>query len=156
AQDEVTGQASRFEVHQQKLPHRAVHIFVFNANGALFLQKRSQWKDICPLKWDSSAAGHVNAGEGYDETAQRELQEELGINPAVDFVARIAPCEETGHEFVGLYKASHGGPFRLPPAEIDCGEWFTEAQVVRWVASRPQDFAPGFLKCWDVWQRSRC
>ncbi len=156
AQDEVIGKASRFEVHQQRLPHRAVHIFVFNTVGELFLQKRSRWKDVCPLMWDSSAAGHVNAGQGYGETAQRELQEELGVDATVDFVAKIAPCEETGHEFVGLYKAFHGGPFQLPPAEIDCGEWFTVYQIARWVAARPQDFAPGFLKCWEIWQRSHC
>ncbi|MDD5351407.1 MAG: 16S rRNA (adenine(1518)-N(6)/adenine(1519)-N(6))-dimethyltransferase RsmA, partial [Chthoniobacteraceae bacterium] len=73
--NEVIGQASRHEVHTQKLKHRAAHIFVFNAKGDLFLQKRSRWKDANPGKWDSSAAGHVNAGCGYDETAARELQE---------------------------------------------------------------------------------
>ncbi len=156
ALDEVTAQASRFEVHQQRLQHRAVHVFVFNAVGELFLQKRSRWKDVCPLLWDSSAAGHVNAGQDYAETAAREVQEELGVSATVEFVEKIAPCAETGEEFVGLYTSAHEGPFRLPPAEIDCGEWFTLYQIVRWVAARPQDFAPGFLKCWEVWQRARC
>jgi 16S rRNA (adenine1518-N6/adenine1519-N6)-dimethyltransferase len=54
--DRVTGQASRHEVHTRKLRHRAVHIFVFNERGALFLQKRSRWKDMHPGRWDSSAA----------------------------------------------------------------------------------------------------
>ena len=63
--DRVTGQTSRFTVHGQNLRHRAVHIFVFNASGDLFLQKRSRWKDKHPGQWDSSAAGHVNAGDGY-------------------------------------------------------------------------------------------
>jgi len=156
ALDEVTGQASRFEVHEQRLRHRAVHIFVFNAVGELFLQKRSRWKDVCPLMWDSSAAGHVNAGEDYAETAVREVREELGVDAAVAFVEKVEPCAETGEEFVGLYTTRHEGPFRLPPAEIDCGEWFTLYQIVRWVEARPQDFAPGFLKCWDVWRRARC
>ena len=46
-----------------------MHIFVFNARGELFLQRRSQWKDMHPRRWDSSAAGHVNAGFDYAETA---------------------------------------------------------------------------------------
>jgi ADP-ribose pyrophosphatase YjhB (NUDIX family) len=29
--------------------------------------------------WDISAAGHVEAGHGALETAQRELQEEIGL-----------------------------------------------------------------------------
>ncbi len=153
--DNVTGQASRFEVHQQHLRHRAIHIFVLNKHGELFLQKRSQWKDVCPQLWDSSAAGHVNAGRGYDETAARELEEELGVSASVQPVTRIAPCVETGFEFVGLYQAQHDGPFHLPPAEIECGEWFTTAQVAEWTAARPSDFAPGFLKCWQIWNTTR-
>ena len=151
AEDQVVGQNTRFEVHRQKLRHRAVHVFVFNKRGELFLQKRSRWKDICPLLWDSSAAGHVNAGQTYDETAPRELAEELGVHALVELVKRIGACKETGDEFVGLYKASHEGPFHLQPSEIDCGAWFTQEQLKQWTAARPEDFAPGFLVCWNAW-----
>ena len=50
--------------------------------GELFLQKRSPWKDKHPNKWDSSAAGHLDAGEDYETAARRELSEELGLSPA--------------------------------------------------------------------------
>jgi 16S rRNA (adenine1518-N6/adenine1519-N6)-dimethyltransferase len=155
ADDQVVAQNSRFEVHRQKLRHRAVHIFVFNARGELFLQRRSRWKDVCPLLWDSSAAGHVNAGETYNATAPRELEEELGVQAPVQLLAKIDACEQTGHEFVQLYRAQHEGPFRLPPAEIECGEWFSPDQLQRWISARPGDFAPGFLKCWQVGVQSR-
>lgn len=155
AEDRIIGQNSRFEVHRQKLRHRAVHVFVLNKAGELFLQKRSRWKDVCPLKWDSSAAGHVNTGRDYEETALRELQEELGIEAGVRPVAKISPCEETGHEFVFLFESDHSGPFELPPSEVECGEWFTYSQINEWTVQRPQDFAPGFLKCWETWTRAR-
>ena len=151
-EDRVTGTTSRFNVHAQKLRHRAVHIFVFNERGELFLQKRSRWKDKNPGQWDSSAAGHVNAGQDYDETAGREIVEELGVSAEVVEIGRIAACENTGWEFVRLYRAQHEGPFRLHPAEIECGGFFTVDQVRRWVAARPQDFAPGFVECWRVFQ----
>ncbi len=148
AANQVIGTASRHEVHTRGLRHRAVHIFVFNRKGELFLQRRSRWKDVHPLRWDSSAAGHLNAGDAYDETARRELQEELGVVAAVQPIADIPACAATGEEFVRLYRAAHEGPFRLPPAEIDCGEWFTPAQIDRWITQRPEDFATGFLECW--------
>jgi len=154
-EDRIIGQTSRYEVHKQGLRHRAVHIFVLNESGELFLQKRSRWKDVCPLKWDSSAAGHVNAGQDYEPTALRELEEELGIHASVRSISKITPCEETGHEFVVLFEAHHSGPFDLPPSEIEYGEWFTLSQICEWTSRRPEDFAPGFLKCWDVWRRSR-
>jgi 16S rRNA (adenine1518-N6/adenine1519-N6)-dimethyltransferase len=146
--DRVIAQASRHEVHRRGLRHRAVHVFVFDRRGDLFLQKRSRWKDRHPGQWDSSAAGHVNAGETYADTAPREIREELGVDAPPVEIASIAACEGTGWEFVRLYRAEHGGPFILPPAEIESGAFFSREQIVRWIAARPQDFAPGFLECW--------
>jgi 16S rRNA (adenine1518-N6/adenine1519-N6)-dimethyltransferase len=152
--DVVTATASRHEVHRDKLRHRAVHIFVFNQRGELFLQRRSQWKDMHPRRWDSSAAGHVNSGSGYAETAEREIVEELGVSSPVEEIGQIRACEGTGWEFVRLYRTTHEGPFILHPAEIETGEWFTIDQIERWIAVRPQDFATGFLECWRVFKNS--
>jgi 16S rRNA (adenine1518-N6/adenine1519-N6)-dimethyltransferase len=125
-----------------------IHIFVFNKRGELFLQRRSRWKDAHPRRWDSSAAGHVNAGDDYDATAPRELDEELGIHAPLELVGEIAACRNTGWEFVKIYRAQHEGPFRLPPAEIECGAFFSIAQIRRWMDARPTDFANGFIECW--------
>ncbi|HEY3897807.1 MAG TPA: 16S rRNA (adenine(1518)-N(6)/adenine(1519)-N(6))-dimethyltransferase RsmA [Chthoniobacter sp.] len=152
ADDRVTGQLSRHEVHRQRLLHRAVHIFVFNARGDLFLQRRSRWKDTHPLRWDSSAAGHVNAGQTYAETAPREVEEELGVSAAVEEIASLPPSKTTGWEHVRLYRAQHDGPFHLNPAELDGGGFFTLEQIERWTTARPQDFATGFLECWRVFR----
>jgi 16S rRNA (adenine1518-N6/adenine1519-N6)-dimethyltransferase len=132
-----------------------VHIFVFNQAGELFLQRRSRWKDKHPQLWDSSAAGHLNSGQEYDETAGRELMEELGISAPVEQIAEIRACEETGWEFVRLYRASHDGPFTLHPAEIESGDWFKPEQIDGWMTNRPGDFAPGFLECWRMFRASR-
>jgi 16S rRNA (adenine1518-N6/adenine1519-N6)-dimethyltransferase len=152
--DEVVGSESRHVVHQKNLKHRAVHILVFDRHGQVFLQKRSRWKDRCPGLWDSSAAGHVDSGEEYDEAVRREVAEELGVEASVHRIGKIEACPETGWEFVGVYRAEHSGPFRLPPAEIESGAFFSVDQVKRWVEARPTDFAPGFLKCW-AWYLER-
>jgi 16S rRNA (adenine1518-N6/adenine1519-N6)-dimethyltransferase len=134
------------------LRHRAVHIFVFNQRGDLFLQKRSRWKDRHPGLWDSSAAGHVTAGDTYAATVPRELSEELGIEAAAEEIATLPASEQTGWEFVHLFRARHDGPFTLPPAEIESGTFFTLDQIARWTRNRPQDFASGFLECWRVFR----
>ena len=149
--DNVVSQAPRSEVHGNNLRHRAVHVFIFNSRGELFLQKRSRWKDRHPLLWDSSAAGHVNAGEDYDETAVRELEEELGITTKLARVVKLPCSEETGQEFIWLYRGDHNGPFQLAKAEIEHGEFFPIEIVDRWVKARPEEFAPGFLECWKAY-----
>ena len=85
-QDVVIGRRRRDEIHRLGLRHRSVHILVFNPGGELFLQRRSLSKDIHPGLWDTSAAGHVDAGEAYERTAWRELGEELGIGASIGVV----------------------------------------------------------------------
>lgn len=150
ADDQVTGTATRGEVHAQKLIHRAVHVFAFNKRGDLLLQKRSSLKDLCPGLWDSSVAGHLDSGESYEAAAVRELEEEMGIitENAPEEIARISPVEETGWEHVRLYRVRHDGNLRFPSAEVETAMWFPLAEVAAWITSRPADFAPGFLECW--------
>jgi 16S rRNA (adenine1518-N6/adenine1519-N6)-dimethyltransferase len=147
------GDAPRQEVHGNNLRHRAVHLFIFNQQGELFLQKRSRWKDRHPLLWDSSAAGHVDAGEDYDQTARRELEEELGVGTSLAPVVKLPCSERTGWEFIWLYRGEHDGPFTLARTEIEHGEFFPIEVVSGWVKARPEDFAPGFLDCWAAFAR---
>jgi 16S rRNA (adenine1518-N6/adenine1519-N6)-dimethyltransferase len=149
-QDRLLGDATRAEVHGNNLRHRAVHIFVFNHLGELFLQKRSRRKDRHPRLWDSSAAGHVDAGEDYDVAANRELREELGAAVALTRVAKLPASEKTGQEFIWLYQARHEGPFELARSEIEYGEFFPTDIVSDWLKARPDDFAPGFVECWQA------
>jgi isopentenyl-diphosphate delta-isomerase type 1 len=148
--DEVIGHLSRKEVHRQGLRHRAVHVLIFNSKGEIFLQKRSMLKDNFPGTWDSSAAGHLDSGEEYDACARREVREELGLDLKAlpEKVLRIEACEETGQEFVWVYRSIHEGPFQLHPEEIETGGWFTKERVTRWMRDHPEQFAPSLICIW--------
>lgn len=153
AHDRPIGEERRSIVHANNLRHRAVHLLVFNRAGELFLQKRSRHKDRHPGVWDSSAAGHVDAGEEYEEAAHRELREELGIDVDLVPVAKLEASVRTGEEFIWLYRAAHDGPFHLARSEIECGLFFPPALINRWLRAKPEDFAPGFVECWRVGQQ---
>jgi 16S rRNA (adenine1518-N6/adenine1519-N6)-dimethyltransferase len=150
--DRVTGGAPRGQVHANNLLHRAVHILIFNPAGELFLQLRSRWQDRHPLLWDSSAAGHVNAGEEYDQAAARELREELGIDIPLKKVAKLSASERTDHEFIWLYSGVHDGEIKPNPREIEAGKFFTPTVVDGWIEARPREFAPAFVQCWKIWR----
>ena len=148
--DEVVARAPRSEVHARGLRHRAVHVLVFNARGEVFLQKRSMQKDREPGVWDSSCSGHLDAGEDYDACAVRELREEIGLRLArtPERLFKLDACEETDAEFVWVYRCQNDGPFTLHPQEIECGGWFAPAEVTRWMAERPQEFASALVYIW--------
>jgi 16S rRNA (adenine1518-N6/adenine1519-N6)-dimethyltransferase len=148
--DRQIGTASRLEVHENNFRHRAVHILIFNYAGEILLQKRSPWKDRHPLLWDSSAAGHVQANEDYDEAAGRELMEELGASTRLDRIGKLPASEKTGQEFIMVYRGKCDGPFAFPWEEISAVEFFPAEIVQRWVANKSEDFAPGFLECWRL------
>ena len=148
--DEVVGRKPRSEVHRLGLPHRAVHVLVFNRQGRVFLQKRSMQKDRQPGLWDSSASGHLNSGEDYDACAVRELAEEIGLCLAAPPLRlfKLPASPETDQEHVWIYRCEAEGPFKLHPDEIERGDWFTPVEVNRWMAERPQDFASALLAIW--------
>ncbi|MFN0125888.1 MAG: 16S rRNA (adenine(1518)-N(6)/adenine(1519)-N(6))-dimethyltransferase RsmA [Verrucomicrobiales bacterium] len=156
--DHVIGQRPRAEVHARELCHRAVHVFAFTQRGDLLLQKRSHLKDTCPGLWDSSAAGHLDVGESYAACAVRELEEELGLDRTADPPKRIARLDagpETGWEFVELFTVTADPRrLRLPAAEIEAVLAFPPDEIASWIAARPQDFAPGFRRCWEEWNAS--
>jgi 16S rRNA (adenine1518-N6/adenine1519-N6)-dimethyltransferase len=149
--DHFLHSAPRAKVHGDNLRHRAVHILVFNKSGEVYLQKRSRWKDRHPGLWDSSAAGHVLAGEEYDHAAQRELREELGIEALLERIVKLPASERTGQEFIWLYCARCDGEILPNRYEIELGRYFQPAIVTGWIASRPGDFAPGFIECWKAY-----
>jgi isopentenyl-diphosphate Delta-isomerase len=144
AEDCVVAQAPRSEVHARRLLHRAVHVFVFDPQGRLLLQRRSAAKDEFPLCYTSSASGHVSAGDGYDDTAPRELQEELGLSTPLERLAKFAAAPETAFEHTVLYRTSTEAPPHPDPGEIDSVEWLTLDAIDERLASRPEEFSPPF------------
>ena len=123
--DHVIGRATRREIHEKGLLHRSVHILVFSPKGTLFLQKRSLEKDESPGYWDTSAAGHVDSGESYFESAQRELMEELGIRADIQEIMQIEASPETFSEHVRVYKCVTRETICINPDEISEGRFMT-------------------------------
>lgn len=148
--DQFIENKPRNEVHQFGLRHRAVHILVFNENNQLFLQKRSLTKDINAGLWDTSAAGHVDAGESYAVCAHRETIEELGVcvDATLKFLFKLPARPETGMEFVQVYRGVHNGPFTLEAGEIDGGQWFDIKEISLRVADNDPTLTDTFKTLW--------
>lgn len=72
--------ALKSEAHKNGWYHATVHIWIYNDDKKILLQKRALTKKVFPGLWDISVAGHIGAGENIIEAARREVFEELGIS----------------------------------------------------------------------------
>ncbi len=154
-EDRVIGQATRGEVHAQGLLHRSVHILVFNSRGEIFLQKRALTKDENPGYWDSSAAGHVNAGEDYRASAHRELMEELGISGELLFFMKFSACRETFWEHVETFLCTTDLKIIINPVEISEGRFWPLPDLQKSVLNHPGQFTSTFHLFFDNYLKSK-
>ena len=99
----------RTQAHEKGVRHRTAHIWIVreqDGKAQLLLQKRSAEKDSFPGRFDTSSAGHIQAGDEPEESAIRELHEELGIQASKEEL-QFAGCFDIQYE-----KEFHGKMFR--------------------------------------------
>ena len=139
----IVDTATRGECHGgSKLLHPVVHLHVFDGKGNLFLQKRPEWKDIQPGKWDTSVGGHVDLGEDVSSALKREVSEELGIEEFVpEFIVSYVFESDRERELVFVHKTVYDGPI-LPSAELDGGRFWSREEIVSNIGSGV--FTPNF------------
>lgn len=127
----VIGKATRGECHGgSMLLHPVVHLHVFDAEGRLYLQRRPDWKDIQPGKWDTAVGGHVDYGEDVADALRREAREELGLvgfepKPLKRYVFQSSRERELVHSYSTIVSAQP-----KPTDELDGGRFWSRQEIV--------------------------
>lgn len=147
----------RTEAHAKGIRHRTAHIWIVRKvddKVEVLLQKRAMNKDSFPGRFDTSSAGHIQAGDEPVESAIRELNEELGI------VAAASDLQFVGNFDVAYEKEFHGKIFRdsevafvyiydkpvekdsliLQESELEAVEWFEINEVFEACERHDQKF----------------
>lgn len=138
--------AERKQAHREGIRHRTAHIWVIRRNAGIWqvlLQKRSACKDSFPSCWDTSSAGHIQAGDAPGVSAVREMSEELGIQAGEtdliyagrfhhqyerEFYGEMFRDDEVA--FVYVYdKPVDSKALRLQTEELETAEWFAADEV---------------------------
>jgi isopentenyl-diphosphate Delta-isomerase len=155
--NEVTGQASRQEIHDKHLLHRAVHLILTTGEGYFLLQQRADCRPTYPGRWDSSASGHVLAGDTFDESVEREAREELSYPPSDPApVLLIEGTAETDYEWVQFHteRVTTRPQLQADPSEVKDLRWWAEQELVEELVRDPEQFTPMFRVLFFLWRET--
>ena len=122
--------ATRAKCHDgSKLLHPVVHLHLFDKEGRLYLQKRPEWKDIQPGKWDTAVGGHVDLGENIYQALKREAKEEIGLEDfETELLAQYVFESDVERELVNSFKAiSDKTP--VPSSELAEGKFWRLEEI---------------------------
>jgi isopentenyldiphosphate isomerase len=104
--DIVINQTTRQDVYDKHLRHRIVHVLVFNSEGKMALQKRSDSVIFLPNYWSTSVGGHVQSGEDYEIAGKREMLEEIGLDLPLNFIGKYKYKDDKFEKFLGIFRAN--------------------------------------------------
>lgn len=125
--DNIISSITRGEAHSDKSKiHRSVGVFIINENDEMLMQKRSQHKDMNAGEWSYAVGGHVNFGNTYEQTANIELEEELGINAKLQFITKTLVRMKNETEYKYYYQAKVSSNKKIYPDYI-------EIELVKWI-----------------------
>ena len=127
----IIGAATRGECHSgSKVLHPVVHLHVFDRDGRLYLQKRPEWKDIQPGKWDTAVGGHIDLGECTTDALRREAREELGLTDFVpEYMDSYVFESEREKELVNVFKTTVE-TVPTPSEELDGGRFWSREEIM--------------------------
>lgn len=130
-QGNITGTMTRAEAHSgTKHLHPVVHLHVFNSKGDLYLQKRPDWKDIQPGKWDTAVGGHIDLGESVEQALHREVKEEIGITDYTPERLKHYVFEsDKEKELVFVFRTVYDKPINPDKEELADGRFWSRQEI---------------------------
>ena len=158
ADDTATGFLSKAECHDgDGHLHRAFSVFLFNANGELLLQQRSDSKRLWPGYWSNSCCSHPRKGESMSVATRRRLRDELNIRTALEFVYKFSYQARYGnagseHELCHVYLGTVPDVVVPNDHEIAALRFVDAAALQQEFVDAPQRFTPWFRMEWAALQ----
>lgn len=147
--DVLTGEGRRTgmrlpntDVHARGLWHSSSHIWIYDGQGRVLMQRRSHMSWNFPGCWDISSAGHLSGGETALRAARRELQEELGVEVRPGQlqllkILRRAPWDVSYHQrhreydYIYALQLPRTTEFKPNPLEVSGLRWVKFEELLR-------------------------
>lgn len=142
--DNPIGAGTREEAWAKKINLRHSHMILQDENGRFLLAQRSLTKKKNPGRWSSSAAGHVDEDETYEEAANREMFEEIGVKTPLTIIGKFH--NDAADAFITVFSGTitSDTPISVDSDEVAATQWFTRDEIRHLIETDPEMFTIGF------------
>ena len=145
--DEQVGIEAKLKAHKEGMLHRAFSVFIYDTNGHMLLQQRSDKKYHGRGEWANAACGHPRPGERVCAAATRRLEEEMGIrvekfNERLTYIYRV-PMKEglIEHEYLHVLFGQSDAHPQPNPDEVKNFAWMYPEAINSEIIRTPDKYA---------------
>lgn len=143
----------RGEVFERRANFRTVHVLLLNGSGELLLQQLGPLRHRYPMRWGSSVAGYLRAGESYEEAAARRLSEELKLTTPVSPLGVLSMTDDGLIKFVGVFTTVADDPQIGEPDHIASLSFRPPARVREEINAHPELFTETLREVFAFWEK---
>ena len=149
-EDRIVGSVRRDEVLRSGANFRVAHLWVFNDESELLLQRLAMDRPRHPGCWGSSVAAYVQSGETYLEAITRRTGEELGFSlDQPVFLGKTSMVDEKSLKFISVFMSHWSGPLNLDEKHISHVTSMDISDIIRVRRAEPWTFTPTFVHLLD-------
>lgn len=147
--DAIVGEMEKMEAHRKGLLHRAFSILIFNSNGEMLLQKRSQKKYHSGGLWTNACCSHPLPHENIQHATRRKLNQEMGIDLETEFlytfIYRVSLDRDLiEHELDHVFIGTFNGPPVINQEEVEDWKYVDIDWLRKDVAVHPEQYTYWF------------
>lgn len=150
-QDTIIGVTNKRKAHAAGELHRVAAVYVFDQQGKLYVQVHKGSGGL----YDHSVGGHVSQGETYEQGAQREAEEELGIAQPLEKLSVFYSDEtETMQHMFGLFACIADDAWQFQPNdEVEEVILMDIEEIQNLMKTNREKFTGGFVNTMKEYQR---
>ena len=155
SEDNVIGLRDKLGCHIGRgVLHRAISVFLFDANGNMLLQQRHQDKLLWGGYWSNSCCTHPFHNEPSSTAAKRRVREELGLDVEVDYVYKFEYRAAWGtdyseHELCSVFVGRVEVDPEVNPTEIQDWRWEKPETMDSRLHDEQSKFTPWLKLEWE-------
>ena len=152
--DRVVGSVRRADVFRRKANFRVAHLFLFNRQGELLLQRLARHRSRHPACWGSSVAAYVTAGETYARAISRRAREELGISVrGIELLGKTSMADEGCTKFISVFTGRCNDALAVDTSHICEVRFLPVADIIRVREMESWTLTPTFVHLLDLYLR---